>query len=104
MASARTQPSVAPIKTSIPMNSGFLRPHKSLSGPARICPSAIPSVVIVSVIWMRDVDTPKSACTSGSAGRYISVESGAIAVMIPKNNVSQSRLRSVVATLFPLPP
>jgi hypothetical protein len=33
---------------------------------------------------------PISSCTVGRAGRYISVASGAIAVINPKNTVSQS--------------
>ena len=97
---ASTQPSVAPTKTSIPIRRGLRRPKRSLNGPARICPSAMPSVVIVSVICTNDVGTEKASCTSGSAGRYISVESGAIAVITPRNMVSQSRVCAFISIIF----
>ena len=52
-----------------------------------ICPAAMPSIVIVSVSCATEAETPKSACKTGSAGRYISVASGAIALITPRNTV-----------------
>ena len=58
----------------------------------RICPNAMPSIVIVSVSCATDAVTPSSACMTGSAGRYISVASGAIALITPRNIVKRIRI------------
>ena len=47
----------------------------------------MPSIVMVKVIWITDVLLPKSACISGSEGKYISVANGAMAAKIPKKTI-----------------
>lgn len=60
-----------------------------------ICPAAMPIIVIVSVSCASDAEMPKSVVNSGSAGRYISVESGAIALIMPRKSVRNRRMRFV---------
>jgi len=60
----------------------------------------MPIIVIVSVSCATDAETPRSACSTGSAGRYISVASGAIALMTPRKNVRNNRILG----LMKLPP
>lgn len=56
-------------------------------------------MVIVKVIWVMEVEIPKSFASSGSDGRYISVESGAMAVMMPRKTI-----RNTYAFLLIVPP
>ena len=71
----------------MPIRSGTLRPSRSETGPPRTCPTAIPTIVIVSVDCVIEVEMLKAEEISGSEGRYISVDNGAIAVMTPRKIV-----------------
>ena len=53
---------------------------------------AIPAIVMVSVSWIIEMPTPNSSGINGRLGRYISVDSGAIAARVPKKTVSHNRL------------
>ena len=44
----------------------------------------MPAMVMVRVSWARDGEIPKNSASSGRAGRYMSVASGATAVMRPR--------------------
>ena len=90
MFSDRQAPALAAVKTIMPTSSGSLRPKRSDSGPMKIWPKAMPSIVMVRVSCVSDAEMPKSPPSSGRAGRYISVDSGAIAVMMPRNTVKNS--------------
>ena len=90
MCSDRQAPALAAVKTSMPSSRGSLRPKRSESGPMKICPKAMPSIVMVKVSCVSEADIPKSPPSSGKAGKYISVESGAIAVMMPRNTVKNN--------------
>lgn len=81
------QPTVDKVKTAMPTIKGRRRPLSSLIGPTAICPKAMPAMEAVRVSWMTDGVTPKAVIIDGRAGRYISVDSGAIAASIPKNTV-----------------
>ena len=88
---ANTQTSDESANTPMPTMSGSRRPFISLIGPAKICPMAIPAIVMVSVSWIIEMPTPNSSGINGRLGRYISVDKGAIAVSIPNKTVSQIR-------------
>lgn len=95
------QPTVDKVKIAMPTIKGRRRPLSSLIGPTAICPSAMPVIEAVKVSWMTDGVTPKAVIIDGRAGRYISVDSGAIAASIPKNTVmsKSQRLRFVCVIL-----
>lgn len=61
-----------------------------------IWPVAMPIIVIVSVSCVTEAVMPKSEESSGRAGRYMSVESGAIALITPRKTVRKSRVRGVI--------
>ena len=86
MFSDRQAPALAAVKTIMPTSSGSLRPKRSDSGPMKIWPKAMPSIVMVRVSCVSDAEMPKFPPSSGRAGRYMSVDSGAIAVMMPKKH------------------
>ena len=85
---AKIQAKLLSINKAMPMKRGTLRPLSSLIGPAMTCPKAIPAMDAVIVSWTRDVDAPKISMISGSDGKYMSVERGAIAASAPKKIVS----------------
>lgn len=58
------------------MISGAFLPRISLSGPATSCPSARPSKNAVKLNWANDAGDPKLSESLGSAGKYMSTESG----------------------------
>ena len=97
----RIQPTVDKVKIAIPTIKGRQRPLSSLIGPTAICPRAIPVIEVVNVSWMTDGVTPKAVIIDGRAGKYISVDSGAMAASIPKNTVmsKSQRLRLVCVIL-----
>ncbi|CUT94441.1 hypothetical protein BN1318_1370008 [Staphylococcus capitis] len=61
-----------------------LRPKTSEIGPNKNCPSASPIIAKDSVNWISEVVVPKSCCTLGKEGVYVSIVSGPNAVMTPK--------------------
>ena len=71
----------AATRTASPASSGRRRPTRSENGPPASWPSAIPTknVVRVSCTWVAEAS--RSPPTSGNAGTYMSVASGAMAVM-----------------------
>ena len=83
------QPKLASVNSAIPITNGIFLPHMSLKGPAKICPSAMPTIVADNVIWINDVPALNSVVIEGNAGRYISVASGASAVKNPSRIVSR---------------
>lgn len=61
-----------------------------------IWPAAMPIIVIVSVICVTEAEMPKSEESSGRAGRYMSVERGAIALITPRKIVRKRRVLGVI--------
>jgi|GEM_PF-6473587 len=61
-----------------------------------IWPAAMPIIVIVSVSCATDAGMPKSVVSSGRAGRYMSVERGAIALITPRKIVRKRRVLGVI--------
>ena len=80
----------------MPAKSGRLRPYMSLKGPRKICPTAMPSSVIVKVSCVAEVEAENSAESSGRAGRYMSVANGAMADIMPRKAMRIMRLRLVI--------
>lgn len=66
------------------MMSGALLPRISLSGPATSCPRARPSRNAVRLNWANDAGDPKLSESLGSAGKYISTDSGPKAERDPR--------------------
>ncbi|GAA3335050.1 hypothetical protein GCM10020358_01740 [Amorphoplanes nipponensis] len=71
-----------------PAISGRRRPHRSLSGPQTSCPTASPIRHVVSDSCTCASDTPRSPARAGNAGRYMSSDSGPIAVTSPSMTTS----------------
>ena len=68
--------------------SGTRRPKRSLSGPISSWPSASPVTHAVSVSWTTEALAPNSRASSGKAGRYMSIDSGPIAITDPSTITS----------------
>ncbi len=67
--------------------SGVRRPSRSLSGPISNWPSASPATHAVSVSWTGDaLVSQRSRAISGNAGRYMSIDSGPIALTEPEDD------------------
>lgn len=64
-------------------NAIFLRPYASDNGPNVNCPIASPIIANDSVSCTCEVVVPKSLCTFGSEGTYISIVKGPKVVIIP---------------------
>ena len=96
MEPAKKQPVETRAKAIMPKKSGRLRPYISLKGPRKICPTAMPSSVIVKVSCVAEVEAENSAESSGSAGRYMSVASGAMADIIPRKAIKIAQLWFVI--------
>ena len=71
------------------MISGRRRPQRSLSGPQTSCPAASPIRHVVSESCTCASGTPRSAARAGNAGRYMSSDSGPIAVIEPEHDHEQ---------------
>src|SRR3954451_7783502 len=74
-------------------SSGRRRPARSEYGPPTSCPSAMPTKNVVSVSCTWVADASRSRPTSGNAGTYMSVASGAMAVMstiVPSNDAESA--------------
>ena len=71
----------ATTRTASPASSGRRRPTRSENGPPASWPSAIPTKNVVSVSCTWVAEASRSRPTSGNAGTYMSVASGAMAVM-----------------------
>ena len=56
---------------------------------------------MVSVICASDAEMPRSALISGSDGRYMSSESGVMAVMLPRNKIKNYRCPFAKVKLTP---
>lgn len=87
------QPTVDKVKIAMPTIRGRRRPLSSLIGPTAICPRAMPAMEAVKVSWITDGVTPNAVIIDGRAGRYISVDNGAIAASIPNNTVMSKSQR-----------
>ena len=59
-----------------PISSGPRRPNRSDSGPVISWPAASPRMQDDKVSWAADVVDPSAPASSGSAGRYMSRQSG----------------------------
>ena len=68
------------------------RPSRSLSGPNSSCPSASPATQAVSVSWTADALVSSARAISGNAGRYMSIDSGPIALTDPRTTMSRVTL------------
>src|SRR4051812_27964600 len=68
------------------------RPSRSLSGPKKSCPSASPATQAVSVSWTADALVFSARAISGNAGRYMSIDSGPIALTDPSTTMSRATL------------
>ena len=75
---------------SIAPTSSRLRPSRSLSGPNTSCPSASPATHAVSVSWTDDALVSSARVISGNAGRYMSIDSGPIALTEPRTTMSRA--------------
>lgn len=75
------------------MRRGRLRPHLSLIGPTASCPSAMPVRQAVRVSWAVAAEVCSAPVTSGSAGRYMSMDSGGTAVSPPSTRVTRKPVR-----------
>ncbi len=71
----------AATRTASPASSGRRRPTRSENGPPASWPSAMPTKNVVSVSCTWVAEASRSRPTSGNAGTYMSVASGAMAVM-----------------------
>ena len=56
----------------------------------------MPSIVIVKVSCVAEVEAENSDESAGSAGRYMSVANGTIADIIPKKAIKRTRLFFVI--------
>src|SRR3569833_1880624 len=72
-------------------NIGRRRPHMSLTGPAMICPAARPTRHAVSVSCTSEAPAPRSWVSFGRAGRYMSIDSGPIALSAPRMRKTRRR-------------
>ena len=72
---------LATASTASDTSSGGRRPTRSEAGPPISCPSAMPTKNVVNVNCTCVADAARSRPTSGNAGTYMSVASGAIAVI-----------------------
>ncbi len=68
---------------------GFFLPLISLRGPNISCPVARPIRHVVRLICTSDAVVLKSSATTGSAGRYMSIDIGPIAVNAPSSMTIQ---------------
>src|SRR3954469_11957317 len=68
------------------------RPSRSLSGPNSNWPSASPATQAVSVSWTADALVSSARAISGNAGRYMSIDSGPIALTDPSTTMSRATL------------
>src|SRR3954452_18422934 len=68
------------------------RPRRSLSGPNSSWPSASPATQAVSVSWTADALVFIARAISGNAGRYMSIDSGPIALTDPSTTMSRATL------------
>src|SRR5512132_3476216 len=66
------------------------RPRRSLSGPNSSCPSASPATQAVSVSWTADALVGSARAISGNAGRYMSIDSGPIALTDPRTTIRRA--------------
>ena len=98
---ATAQSADASANTATPASSGPRRPRASLIGPASTCPSASPTIDVVSVSCAAEADAGRSRAISGSAGRYRSIESGPNAVSAPSSTyvplVPEARAGTAIA-------
>lgn len=77
---AMAHTTVAARHRTLPAMSGRRRPRASESGPITSCPIAIPRRKVVIVSWMALLVAPSSVTMAGNPGRYMSIDSGAMAV------------------------
>ena len=83
MLGATAQASDAMVKAANPASSGGRRPSRSLTGPNRSWPVAMPIRHAVRLSCTADALACRSRLISGSAGRYMSMHSGPTIVMEP---------------------
>lgn len=76
----------ATAKISVPPRITGLRPRLSAIGPYKSCPNANPSMYVLRVICALPAGTPNCCEITGSAGRYISIESGISMARRPRIN------------------
>lgn len=97
---AIAQIAVAPTYTIMPISSGLRRPQRSLIGPTTSWPNAIPAMHAVRVSWTVAAGAVRESATAGSAGRYMSMESGGSAVSPPRTRVTSRPTRRAAATAW----
>ncbi len=66
-----------------PTSTGLRRPNRSDTGPMTSCPTAPPNIIAVIVSCAAVAEVCRSRATSGSDGRYMSVEKAGSAAMNP---------------------
>jgi hypothetical protein len=81
-----------------PAISGARRPTASETGPISNWPSARPASVPVSVSWTAAAVVCRSSVMVGSAGRYMSMVSGPIAMRIPSTPTRRRRCRGDISS------
>ena len=84
--------------SAIPASSGARRPNASDSGPMTSWPSARPASVPVSVSCTAAAVVAKSSVIAGSAGRYMSMVNGPIAMSEPSSTTRRVRWARVISS------
>jgi hypothetical protein len=80
---ANAQPTEARKKRLSPAYKGFFLPKRSSKGPYKSCPAEMPMKKLESESVILDTVVCKLVAMAGKAGRYISIDSGAMAVRSP---------------------
>lgn len=87
---AKAQPIDANKYMVSPAYKGFLRPYLSSKGPYNNCPNEIPIKKLDSERETCATVVFKSAAIAGNPGKYISIEKGPMADIIPRITINKN--------------